>query len=38
VVNPQGFVTYAWVTEDPSRLPDFEEVRKAIAAEPATKA
>lgn len=32
VVDPKGKVRYAWITEDPAVEPNYEEVRKAVAA------
>lgn len=32
VINQDGTVEYAWVTEDPHNLPPFEEVQAAIKA------
>lgn len=31
VVDPQGVVAYAWVSEDSGVLPPFEEIRKVVA-------
>ena len=32
VVDPKGTVRYVWITEDPAVEPDYEAVRKAVAA------
>ncbi len=32
VVDPGGIVRYAWISEDPGVEPNYEEVRKAVAA------
>ncbi len=32
VLDAQGVVRYAWVSDDPKRLPDFEAIQKALAA------
>ncbi|MFH1024453.1 MAG: hypothetical protein V1809_13820 [Planctomycetota bacterium] len=38
VINKAGTVVYAWVSEDPGKVPDFEAVKKALAAASAAKA
>ncbi|MBX3372656.1 MAG: redoxin domain-containing protein [Phycisphaeraceae bacterium] len=35
VVGRDGRVRYAWVSEDPRAMPDFEAIRRAVAAETA---
>jgi peroxiredoxin len=29
ILNPQGVITYKWVSEDPSKEPNYEDLRKA---------
>ena len=31
ILDPNGVVTYKWVTEDPSKEPNYEDLRKAAA-------
>ncbi|MFQ5678696.1 MAG: redoxin domain-containing protein [Gemmatimonadota bacterium] len=31
VIDPEGRVAYAWVSDDPRREPEYEEVRDAVA-------
>ena len=30
VIDPSGTVQYAWVSDDPKQLPDFDAVRSAV--------
>lgn len=32
VIDKQGIVRYAWITENPGEEPNYEEVRKAVAS------
>lgn len=32
VINPEGTITYAWVGPNPGVEPDYEEVKRAVAA------
>ena len=32
LLDAEGIVRYAWVTEDPTQMPDFTEIKKQIEA------